>query len=200
VLESLGLKVQVPMILQVDNKGVMDLANNWSVGVRTRHMNVRTFFLRELKEQGLLIVEWIPTEANSPDLFTKNLQGPLFAKHASVYVSNSLSMDPQREVWDLSEFQNIVTHSLSGFFHSFQTFYRICNSLHTNGSIALFHLSYAPRCIYRFKGLSNTWSLIKNTPTVWIAQCPVYRRLAYTIIMISWLTIPVYWLFRVPLR
>jgi hypothetical protein len=97
VLESLGLKVETPMILQVDNKGVMDLANNWSVGGRTRHITVRTNFLRELKEQGLLQVEWIPTTENSADLFTKNLQGPLFEKHASVYVSNMLSTDSQRE-------------------------------------------------------------------------------------------------------
>lgn len=44
VLESIGLKVRVPMILNVDNKGVMDLANNWSVSGRTRHITVRTNF------------------------------------------------------------------------------------------------------------------------------------------------------------
>jgi hypothetical protein len=45
----------------------------------------------------LLLVEWIPTTENDSDMFTKNLQGPLFAKHASVYVSDVLSMDSQRE-------------------------------------------------------------------------------------------------------
>jgi len=37
VLESIGLQVELPMILEVDNKGVFDLANNWSVGGWTRH-------------------------------------------------------------------------------------------------------------------------------------------------------------------
>jgi hypothetical protein len=97
VLESLGLKVETPMILQVYNKGVMDLANNRSVGGHTRHITVRTNFLHELKEQSLLQVEWIPTAENSANMFTKNLQGPLFEKHASVYVSNMLSTDSQRE-------------------------------------------------------------------------------------------------------
>ena len=32
LLESIGLKVQKPMVLMVDNKGAKDLANNWSVG------------------------------------------------------------------------------------------------------------------------------------------------------------------------
>jgi hypothetical protein len=68
VLESIGLKVQLPMVLEVDNKGVVDLANNWSVGGRTRHISIRVNFLRELKEQGLLHVVWIPTDENSADL------------------------------------------------------------------------------------------------------------------------------------
>ena len=84
VLESMGLKVKKPMILQVDNRGAKDLMNNWSVGGRTRHVQVRQYFLRDLKEQGLVKIEWIPTEEMSSDLFAKNLGGPLFDKHMSV--------------------------------------------------------------------------------------------------------------------
>lgn len=47
---------------------------------------MRTIFLHELtKDNGLLIVEWILTDDNSSDIFTKKLQGPLFNKHAGVY-------------------------------------------------------------------------------------------------------------------
>ena len=56
ILESIGLKVKKPMILWVDNKGTVDLANNWSVGGRTRHVDVRYYFLRELKEENLIHV------------------------------------------------------------------------------------------------------------------------------------------------
>jgi hypothetical protein len=59
VLESLGLKVQKPMILKVDNKGAVDLANNWSIGGRTRHIEVRQYFLRDLKMEGIIRAEWI---------------------------------------------------------------------------------------------------------------------------------------------
>ena len=31
VLESIGLKVKKPMILENNNKGTKDLANNWSI-------------------------------------------------------------------------------------------------------------------------------------------------------------------------
>ena len=78
IIESLGLKVQKPMILKLDNSGAHDLTHNWSVGGRTRHVDVRMHFLRELKEEGVIVVDWISGDDNASDLFTKNLQGPLF--------------------------------------------------------------------------------------------------------------------------
>jgi hypothetical protein len=52
VLESIRLKVKKPMILQIDNKGAVDIANNWSIGGRTQHIEVRQYFLRDLKIGG----------------------------------------------------------------------------------------------------------------------------------------------------
>ena len=81
VLEGMGLQVEKHMILEIDNKGAKDLIDNWSVGGRLRHVEVKQLFLRELKEQGLIIVKWLGSAENSADLFTKNLGGPLFTTH-----------------------------------------------------------------------------------------------------------------------
>jgi hypothetical protein len=54
VLESRGLKAKLPMLLKMDNKGAVDLANNWSVGGQTRHVGVRQCFLRELKDSKIM--------------------------------------------------------------------------------------------------------------------------------------------------
>jgi hypothetical protein len=86
VIESLGLKVKLPMKLEMDNKGAVDLANNWSVGGRTRHIGTKIEFLRGYKENGVLEVVWIPGSENEADLFTKNLGGPLFRRFAPVFV------------------------------------------------------------------------------------------------------------------
>ena len=40
VMESLGLRVKLPIFLEMDNQGAVYLANNWSVGGRTRHIDV----------------------------------------------------------------------------------------------------------------------------------------------------------------
>ncbi len=81
VLTSLQLQVELPMILEMDNKGAVDLANNRTVGGRTRNIETRQLFLRELKEEGVLSIKWESGEDNPSNLFTKNLPGPLFRKH-----------------------------------------------------------------------------------------------------------------------
>ena len=86
VVESLGLRVELPMILQVDNKGAVDLANSWTSAGRTRHVATRINFLRELKEQGLINVKWLSSEYMSSDIFTKNTNGQDFRKHIKRYV------------------------------------------------------------------------------------------------------------------
>ena len=85
VVESVGLKVKLPMLLECDNKGAVDLANNWSSGGRTRHVDCRQNWLRELKEDGIMIYKWIPGPENDPDMHTKNLGGPDLEKCAKVY-------------------------------------------------------------------------------------------------------------------
>ena len=86
VLMCIGLEVELTMILEVDNKGAVDICNSWTVGGRTRHIEVKQYFLRELKEAGLVKVIWRKGDEMAADLFTKNLAGPLFETHASEFV------------------------------------------------------------------------------------------------------------------
>ena len=69
------------MMVHSDNKGAVDLINGWSVGGGTKHIDCRIMFLRELKEEGIIRVHWIPTTDNPSDLFTKNLDTKTLKKH-----------------------------------------------------------------------------------------------------------------------
>ena len=95
--ESMGLKVKKPMILNVDNKRAKDLCDNWSVGGRTRHVEVKQFFLRELEESKIINTNWIPGEEMRSDIYTKNLPGPLFEKHGSIFVGKDQYMKIESE-------------------------------------------------------------------------------------------------------
>jgi hypothetical protein len=90
--ESMGLKVKLPMTLEMDNKGAVDLANNWSIGGHTRHVDVRQCYLGELKESKVFDIKWIKGLENDADAFTKNLGGPAFAKCIKTFVGQDVHM------------------------------------------------------------------------------------------------------------
>jgi hypothetical protein len=82
VLQSVGETVNLPMKLRVDNTGAIDLMKNWSTNGRSKHIDVRFHYLRELVEQGMLQVDFVKSEDNTADIFTKNLASELFGKHS----------------------------------------------------------------------------------------------------------------------
>ncbi len=92
VFDLMGLKVKLPIILEMDNKGTVNLANNWSVGGRTRHVDMRQCFLRELKESKIMDICWIKGMENKADVFTKNLDGPAFVKCIKTLVEQDVYM------------------------------------------------------------------------------------------------------------
>ena len=82
LLESMDLLVEKHMILESDNKGAMDITNKWTVNGRAKHIDTRYYFVRKLKEQGVIESKWTPGDDNNTDLFTNNFSNPTFTKHA----------------------------------------------------------------------------------------------------------------------
>ena len=80
-MEAQGYEVKDNILYQ-DNKSTILLFENGkrSSGKRTRHMNIRYFFLTDQIEKGNLRVEYCPTTEMIGDFFTKPLQGKLFLK------------------------------------------------------------------------------------------------------------------------
>ena len=80
VLQLLELKV-----LEMYNKGVVDLANNWSGGGRTRHLGVVQYFIWKWKGEGLLHIKDVPKDENIEAIFIDNHPGTTFKKHVQMY-------------------------------------------------------------------------------------------------------------------
>ena len=51
-------------------------------------MDVRNYFLRELKDQGLLVIRHDSGESNDADIFTKNVTSTIFDRHLPLYVGH----------------------------------------------------------------------------------------------------------------
>jgi hypothetical protein len=86
LLELLKLKVELPMILEMDISGAVDITNSWSVGGKTHHVDVRSYFLWELKDRGLFIIWHIPSNNIEVNIFTKNVTSALLNCHVPHYV------------------------------------------------------------------------------------------------------------------
>ena len=80
------------MTLFMDNKGGVDIFNNWSIAGNTRAVSVRFAYIRELKEAGMLQIKWIKGEDNCADLFTKNLSGVNYHKHVKKFEAEGNDM------------------------------------------------------------------------------------------------------------
>jgi hypothetical protein len=81
-MKAQGHEVTDKVVLYQDNKSTILLANNGrsSSGKRTRHINIRYFFVKDRVKNGELRIEHCPTEDMWADYFTKPLQGLLFYK------------------------------------------------------------------------------------------------------------------------
>ena len=70
-----------PAVVYQDNKSTMALmAKGRSTSSRTKHINIRYFFVKDRVESGDIVIKYAPTEAMIADLLTKPLQGELFRK------------------------------------------------------------------------------------------------------------------------
>ena len=54
LLESVDSSVEKPTMFNVNNKGSIDITNDWTFNGRTKHVDTRCCFLRELNEQGAI--------------------------------------------------------------------------------------------------------------------------------------------------
>ena len=81
VIESMGIKVDLPIVIRCDNIGAMYLANNHSTSQRTKHIDIRTHFVRQFIEDDILKVVFVKSGENESGPFTKNLGEELQVKH-----------------------------------------------------------------------------------------------------------------------
>jgi hypothetical protein len=70
-----------PAIVYQDNKSTLALAEKGrSTSERTRHINIRYFFIKNRISDGEVTCSYMPTGDMIADILTKPLQGDLFIK------------------------------------------------------------------------------------------------------------------------
>jgi hypothetical protein len=86
LMYTIGIDIKLPIITRVDNIGAIFLGNNSSVGQRTKHIDIRSHFVREYIEDDVIKLVFVRTADNEADIFTKNTSEDLFNKHSSKFI------------------------------------------------------------------------------------------------------------------
>ena len=76
--QELGIADDSPIALSEDNKGARDLAYNPEHHQRTKHIDRRHFYVREMVENGEIVVPYVNSDDNLADFFTKPLTAKRF--------------------------------------------------------------------------------------------------------------------------
>jgi hypothetical protein len=83
-LDELGRSSEQPLKLHVDNQAARNLAYNPEHHERTKHIDRRHFYVRELVEDGRIVVPFVRSADNIADFFTKPLPSKTFFKFRDI--------------------------------------------------------------------------------------------------------------------
>jgi len=87
-LKKLGVSLQEPMVVNVDNQGSIILAKNPVFHDRSKHIDIQYHFTRDFVKEQRIHLEYIPTKYTLADLLTKSL---LRAQHEQLSEGIGLS-------------------------------------------------------------------------------------------------------------
>ena len=80
-LSSVGFYCDAPTTIYVDNKAAIALSRNAEFHKRTKHVGIKYHRVRQEQELGTVFVEFIPSEQNPADMFTKAVDGVTLARN-----------------------------------------------------------------------------------------------------------------------
>ena len=93
LLETFKVKIQQPLIVRVDNIGVIYMSEQDGVTSKTKHISTRTFFVKSLCKEKKIKIVFVRGEDNDSDVFTKNVSGEIKERHESKYMIDELGLN-----------------------------------------------------------------------------------------------------------
>ena len=93
LLTTMGLKVNLPIEIKVDNVGAIFMTENVSTAGRTKHLDLRAKFVNKMAEEGFVKFNFVPSAKNKSDHLTKNVSGDIYEAHVNSFVMNKESIE-----------------------------------------------------------------------------------------------------------
>ena len=77
LLSDYGIS-QDTIVVYCDNSSAIDISKNPVQHSKTKHIEIRYYFIRNLVERKIMVLEYISTERQNIDIFTKPLDRSKF--------------------------------------------------------------------------------------------------------------------------
>ena len=81
ILMFLGMEVELPIIVRVDNQGAVYLTKNRTLGQRTKHVDTRYHLVQEYIEDGILRIVYTKSKDNTTDIMMNSTSTVNFKEH-----------------------------------------------------------------------------------------------------------------------
>ena len=101
LLQTMNIELELPITVHVDNVGAIWLSNNRTTNNRTKHIDIRTLFVKEYQGDEKIIIKFVKSEENEADIFTKNSTNVIFHNHQ------------KKLVWDKANVENEINQELN---------------------------------------------------------------------------------------
>ena len=72
------------MVVYYDNSSAIDISKNLVQHSKTKHIEIRYHFIRDLVERKVVALEYIPTKRQNANIFTKPLDRSMFESFRQV--------------------------------------------------------------------------------------------------------------------
>ena len=91
--ESLGIKINLLIAVRVDNIGAIFMSKNINTTSGTKHVDVRTKYINQYCEDGVIKTIFVEPANNDADIFPKSMGQYLCNKHSNklIFTKNQAS-------------------------------------------------------------------------------------------------------------
>ena len=96
LLKEMKVTVNGPVQNNEDNAGALFLAKNHALGQRTKHIDVKYHYVRDLVEKGIVTMRYVNTKKNVADILTKHLGEELHKNFGRKLLNGTKDSDEEK--------------------------------------------------------------------------------------------------------
>ena len=93
LLQSIGVNVKLPIVVRVDNMGAIFMSENTLTSGRTKHVDIRCWYVNEMVMDGFLKIVFVKTKENVADIFTNNVTSEVYKTLVKSFLSERSSLN-----------------------------------------------------------------------------------------------------------